>query len=287
MDSRKRSPARLRPKSRRAANASARFAIFTAVDGTLLDSRTFDTSLVRRTIQRLHAAGVPVIPVSLMTLEELAPIAADLDLKCAMVIEAGGAIARWGAKGWEVEPCGPPSDTLLEVVEEIEDRSGASLLVYSALPESEAQQLSGRIGPMLQASTRRCFSEPFVIQSGEIESIMKAAAEIGYSVRRGRRFFHLCRGCDEGEAFGRLRDELHPDIAIAVGGSLLDAEFLTRADVAIVVPGPDGKPDDDLLARVPEARIANAPAPHGWAETVEAVWQTLATEKPSAHRVSR
>ena len=219
-------------------------AVFTAVDGTLLDAAA---------IRRLQAAGIPVIPMSTLPLEEIAPIAADLGLRHPMVIEAGGAIARWKDGHWDIEPCGPDADTLLDVVTEIEDRSGAQLLVYAATAE------------MLCAPSRRCFSEPFLIESGDLAAIERAAADLGFSIRRGRRFFHLCRQCDEGVAFNRLRAELRCDLAIAVGGAPIDGEFLTRADIAIVVPGPDGTVDSELLSRVPAARIASA----GWAVAVE------------------
>lgn len=273
----------MRPKARRSANSRARtcnYAVFTAVDGTLLDADTFEAGASRAMVERLHEAGIPVIPVSVMTLEEIEPLARELGMRHAMVIEAGGAIAWWSHGGWEVEPCGPPADTLLDVVRNIEDRSGANLLVYSALPESEAARLSGRSGEMLQASTRRRFSEPFMIESGEIAEVTKAASSIGFSVRRGRRFFHLCRECDEGEAFTRLRGELHCDVAIAVGGSLLDAEFLTRAEIPIIVPRPDGAADPELLAKVPHARVAPAPGPAGWAAAVNDAWQGRCSEAP-------
>lgn len=239
------------------------------MDGALLDARTFDPGEARAVVRKLTAADIPVVPMTAMTLAELTPIVAGLGLRQPMVIEAGGAIARWKEDGWSIEPCGPPAETFLGVVTEIEDRSGANLLVYSAMEESAAARVSGRTGEMLQASTSRCFSEPFVIESGDLEAITRAAAEIGFCVRRGRCFFHLCRQCDAGEAFTRLRDELRCDVAIAVGGSLVDADFLTRADVAILVPATDGTVDADLMARVPGARIAPAPGPAGWAAAVE------------------
>ena len=200
MESPNRAAVRIRPRSRSSTAAPHRVGVFTALDGTLLDSRTFDAGANRAMIQKLLSAGIPVIPVSVMTLDELAPIAADLGLQQAMIIEAGGAIARWKDGKWEVEPCGPPAETLLGVVKEIEDRSGANLLVYSAMEESAAARVSGRSGEMLHASTLRRFSEPFVIESGDLTSIERAAAEVGFSVRRGRRFFHMCRECDQGEA---------------------------------------------------------------------------------------
>lgn len=275
-----RTAVRIRPKRRPA--TAHRLAVFTSLDGTLLDAQTFEAGASRATIGRLHAAGVPVIPVSVMTLDEVAPIAEDLGLQHAMIFEAGGAIARRTGDRWEVEPCGPPAETLLEVILDIERRSGANLLVYSALPENEAAHLSGRSGGMLHASTHRSFSEPFVIETGDIARVRHAAAELGFSVRRGRRFLHLCRACDEGEAFTRLREELQCDLAIAVGGAAVDAEFLTRADLPIIIPGPNGKPDPELLAAVPGARVAPAPGPAGWAASVGAVWRSVAAPKRRA-----
>ena len=194
---------------------SPRIAVFTAVDA--------GTS--RAAIRRLHGAGIPVIPVSIMTVDEIAPIAAELGLRQAMIIEDGGAIARWKNDAWEVEPCGPTAETFLDAIAEIEDRSGASVLVYSALEESRAA---------------RFFSEPFVLESGEVDELARAAAEIGYSLHRGRRFLHLCRTCDKGNAFLRLCEELECDLVIGIGDPSLDAELLSLTDVAIVVQGPDG-----------------------------------------------
>lgn len=280
MESRKRTAVRIRPKSTSTRGSKGhRLAVFTAVDGTLLDSHTFEAGESRATIERLLAADIPVIPMSVMTLDELEPIAADLGLRTAMVVEAGGAIARWKDGRWEVEPCGPPAETFLSVVTDIEDRSGANLLIYSAMEESAAAKVSGRSGEMLHASTRRAFSEPFVIESGDLEAVKRAATEIGFSVRRGRRFFHLCRECDEGEAFARLREELGCDVAIAAGGSLVDAEFLTRADLPIIVPAPDGGIDAELLDRVPAARIAPSPAPAGWSAAVEEAVRMAASRR--------
>jgi mannosyl-3-phosphoglycerate phosphatase len=287
MESHKRAAARARSKSGvDRANDTNRVAVFTAMDGTLLDSLTFDPGESRGTIARLLSAGIPVIPISIMTLDEIAPIASDLGLQTAMVIEAGGAIARWKDGGWDVEPCGPPAETFLSVVAHIEDRSGSSLLVYSAMEESAAAEVSGRSGEMLRASTRRAFSEPFVIESGGLEAIRQAAAEIGFSVRRGRRFLHLCRESYEGEAFARLRNELRCDVVIAVGGSLVDATFLRGAEIAIVVPGSDGEIDSELLQKIPGARVAPAPAPAGWSIAVEEALRTTLTSKQQTRSAS-
>lgn len=279
MKSPRRTAVRIRPKAR--PSIAHRVAVFTSVDGTLLDARTFEAGASRAAVRRLLAAGVPVIPITVMTLDEIAPVAADLGLRHAMVIEAGGAIARWGGDAWEVEACGPPAETLLDVVRDIEERSGASLLIYSAMRDDDAARISGRAGEMLHASQRRSFSEPFVIENGRLERVQEAAASIGFSVRRGRRFLHLCRQCDEGEAFTRLREELQCDVAIGVGGASVDAEFLARTDLPIIVPGPDGEIDQELLMAVTDARIAPAPGPEGWADAVTEAWQSQSARRPA------
>jgi mannosyl-3-phosphoglycerate phosphatase family protein len=254
------------------------------MDGTLLDWETFDAGPNRALIQRLHGAGVPVVPVSIMTLEEMEPIANELGLRNAMVIEAGGAIARWVDGAWQVEPCGPPAETLLDVIRDIEDRSGADLMVYSALPDDDAARVSGRTGEMLLRSTHRRYSEPFLIEKGSLTEVKKAAASIGFSVRRGRRFLHLCRSCDEGEAFTRLREELRCDVAIAIGGSPVDAEFLSRAEIPVIVPDRQGRPDPELVAKLPGARIAPAAAPLGWAAALRELWPEITASKKRVQR---
>jgi len=275
-----RNAVRIRPKSRAA--AAHRVAVFTSVDGTLLDAKTFAPGASTAAVRRLQAAGIPVIPVSVMTLDELAPIAAAVGMQHAMIIEAGGAIARWNGSAWDVEAFGPPAAEMLEVIREIEYRSGANLLVYSVLPDDEASRLSGRSGALLEASRHRFYTEPFVIESGELDAVRRAAAEIGFSVRQGHRFLHLCREFDEGEAFVRLRDELQCDLAIAIGGAAVDAELLLRADVPIIIPGPDGRPDPELRAALPNARVASAPGPDGWAAAAGEVLSSLAAPRKRA-----
>lgn len=225
-----------------------------------------------------------MVPVSVMTFDEIAPIAAELNLRHTMIIEAGGAIARWAAGEWIIEPCGPPVDTLLDVVRAIEDRSGADLLVYSALSESDAARVSGRSGDMLRASKVRRFSEPLLIESGDYESVARAARELGFSIRRGRRFLHICRECDEGEAFARVRDEIGCETTAGIGGAAIDAEFLTRVDIPMLVPGPDGVVDRELQAAVPGARTAAAPGPEGWARAVDELLPQLTSAKRRSRR---
>ena len=273
----------MRPKSRFASEDPHDLAVFTAVDGTLLDTATGGAGANRDVILRLVDSGAPVIPMSVLTLAELEPICTALGLRHAMGIEGGGAIARWTGLEWDVEPCGPTAEMIREAIRDIEARSGASLLVYSALSDAEASRISGWTGDRLEASRRRFFSEPFLIERGDLPSVRRAASELGFSVRRGRRFLHLSRECDEGEVFLRLREELRCALTVGLGGTSVDTDFLTRADIPIIIPGPDGRADAELLLRIPGARVAHAAAPAGWTAAAEEVLQVVHAKRNRAH----
>lgn len=248
-----------------------KYAVFTDLEGSLLDAVTRDFSPAGSTLEKLRAARVPVIPVSTRTLDELEPLARELGIRDAMIVESGSAIARYTRNGWRLEACAAPAETLLDVIREIEDRTGAELTVYSALSPEEAAHLSGLSGESLIHSLIRKFEEPFVLDRGNIEDVIAAADAIGFEVARGRRFYHLLRKCDEGEAFRRLYEELGCDVTVGLGDTPVDAGFLARSHVAVIIPGTDGEPDAELMAKVPHALVAPAPGPAGWAAAVDQV----------------
>jgi len=247
------------------------FVIFTDLEGSLLDAVTGDFSPAASMLEKLRRERVPLIPVSTRTIDELEPLALQLGVTDAMIVESGGAIARFTKKGWELEACAGSADILLDVIKEIEDQTGAELTVYSALPREEAARFSGLSGETLIRSANRQFEEPFVVERGNIEEIIAAADAMGFAVRRGRRFYHLLKKCNEGAAFARLRDELDCVIAVGLGDVPVDAGFLSRSDVPVIIPRPDGTPDAELLASVPHARLAPAPGPVGWAAAVDEI----------------
>jgi predicted mannosyl-3-phosphoglycerate phosphatase (HAD superfamily) len=245
-------------------------AVFAGVEGVLLDD-DYISGASRAAIARLHDAGALVIPVTGMSLGEFDAIARDLGMHGPMIVEAGGAIARPGGGGWDVEPCGPPGEILLDAIREIEDRCGAELIVCSAEP---CGAFAGA-GAYVRGAGDRAFSEPFLIETGDLADVRRAAASIGFSVRRSGAFFHLLRASEESAAFLRLRDQLRCELVIGVGASPLDAQFVRRSDIPIVVPRSDGTPDPELLAALRTPRIAPASGPAGWAAVVDELCESL------------
>lgn len=253
-----------------------RWAIFTDLDGTLLDGSTFDLEPARPMLDRLRLANVPVVPVTSKTFDEVEPLARDLGLRHALIVESGGAIAGWDGEEWLFEPVGPSSDELQDAIEEIQRRTHARITRYAAMGSAEAARYSGLTGESLRRSQRRRFSEPFILDSGSAEEVIGTAAAIGFRVRRGGRFMHLGGIGGKGGAVARVREELGRDVTmVALGDAPMDAEYLGFADVPIIVPHRVGAPNPELLRRVPHARVAPAPGPAGWAAAIDAVWREL------------
>lgn len=269
-------PPASRPRAKEWPRPTRRAGVFTSIEETLLDAGGGASHTTRATIRHLLGAGVPVIPVDAMTLDEMAPLALDLGLESAMVVEAGGAIARPVPGGWRIERTGLSADEHLDLISAIEDRTGASLLVYSALPPETASRISGRQGERLRASTNRHFSEPFIIESGNLHSITRAASELECSICPNGSMFYLRRSGDEMSAIQRLRAELGIEVMIGIGSSLLDEDLLAWAEVPIIVPRRGGV-DRELLDRVPRARIAPAPGPSGWTAAIEQAFELITT----------
>ena len=253
-----------------------RWAVFTDLDGTLLDSTTFDFEPARSVLERLRRAHVPVVPVTSKTFDEVELLARDFGWHHALIVESGGGIAGWDGDGWIFETIGPSSDVLRQAIDELQRRSGARIARYSAMDAVEAARNSGLTGEALARSQRRRFSEPFILESGFPEDVIGVAAAMGLRVRRGGRFLHLGGLGGKGEAVARVREELGCDVTmVALGDAPMDAEFLSLADIPIIIPHRDGTPDPELLVRVPQARVAPAPGPAGWAAAVDAVWREL------------
>src|SRR5687767_10280539 len=254
--------------------------VFTALDGSLLDARTLSFEAARHSFRRLIAAGIPVVPVTGKTFAEVRPLADVLGIDGRLVIESGGGIARRVGSSWRLEACGAGTKVLREAVPKIEQRSGARLRLYSAMRLDQAAAASGLTGIDLRRSLQRNFDEPFVLESGPLAAVEEAARSIGLRVRTGGRFHHLSGPPRRGAAAQQVRDEIAASsgaqpFVVALGYAPIDIEFLSLADIPIIMPRRNGAPDPLLVAMLPEARVAPSAGPKGWAKAIDEISDSL------------
>jgi mannosyl-3-phosphoglycerate phosphatase len=260
--------------------------VFTDLDGTLLDHKSYGVRAALPAIDLLVRRGLPIIPVSSKTAAETRRWTRLLTLEgpficengCGIVIPAGclanrpdGSVDQDGE--WRIS-LGAGIDEVRRGLEELSEAAG---FTYRSLSQMSADELSahtGLAGKELDQCLAREYDEPFIITGNHnVDLIERIAAEKGFYFTRGGRFYHLTGGCHKGKAVQLLvdlyRKERHDPVFVGIGDSVNDLPMFRVVDVAFLVQKPDGTYDP----HIPEdaARRVNGAGPAGWRAAVEEV----------------
>ncbi len=248
--------------------------VVTDLDGTLMDHH-YDWSPAKAAIQRLQHCGVPVIPCTSKTAEEVSRFRQEIGLRDPFIVENGGAIHGETADGepWHLA-LGPSWSELRPQLNDLAHELGQPLQALDDLHPDDADRLLGLRGEALRQAQRRQCSVPFVSPSDPAsrEKLLALAAQRQLSVVQGNRLGHLL-GLDvsKGKALQRLKQHLGclEVKVLGLGDSPNDLPLLEASDCAVVVPGADG-PHPALKPGVDAGLYQLAPAPHGagWSAAV-------------------
>ena len=245
--------------------------VVTDLDGTLMDHR-YDWSPAAEVLTRLRQNGIPVIPCTSKTAEEVERFRAEAGLRDPYIVENGGAIHSETMH----EPLGPSWAELKPQLQLLAADLGEPLRALDDLTAAEGDRLLGLSGDgLLQAQRRRC-SVPFVPPPAKLRSrLQQLAAERDLSIVQGNRMAHLLgAGVSKGRALAVLKQRLGAEgvQVLGLGDSPNDLPLLEAADVAVVVPGLEG-PHPALRDAVDSGRFQLAAHPHarGWAEAVQRI----------------
>ena len=256
--------------------AKAPWWVVSDLDGTLLDHH-YRWDAATSTIRWLQQQGIPVIPCTSKTAEEVERFRLAAGLSDPFIVENGGAIHGQNVAGepWK-QALGADHTTLRPQLAELEAQLGEPLRALEDLTKEEGQRLLGLGGADLARAQRRRWSVPFVPPSAPGRQRLPAlAASMGLQVVQGNRMGHLLGGnVSKGRALTVLKQRLHATHTrvLALGDSPNDLPLLEVADVAVVVPGAEG-PHPGFRQALEAQRFLLAPQPHaaGWAAAVRSV----------------
>jgi mannosyl-3-phosphoglycerate phosphatase len=247
--------------------------VVTDLDGTLMD-HAYNWAPAREAIRGLQLQGIPVIPCTSKTAEEVKSFRAAAGLKDPFIVENGGAVHGETSDGelWELA-LGRPIAELRPVLRELAELLSEPLQPIDALSDQEAFDLLGLQGEALQLACTRRWSLPFVPPSASArQRLPDLANRLGFAVVQGNRMSHLLGAeVSKGRALEVLKQHRGgaPVRVLALGDSPNDEPLLEAGDLSVVVPGSNG-PHPVFADAIARGRYQLAPACHaqGWAQAV-------------------
>lgn len=264
---------------------TAALLIFTDLDGTLLDQRTYAHQGADATLQRLQRLAIPVVLTSSKTAAEISALQAELGLREAFIAENGGGIF-WppGHPAAEGRLCPPMGDGPViqfgKPYAEIRGVFAAYRALYGMhgfgeMSIEEVMALTGLSREQALRATRRDFSEPFLLQQVErLDELKVEMDRFGLTITKGGRFYCLMSASqNKGLAVARAircYQALWEQkiVSIGLGDDENDLPMLEVVDIPILLPKPDGT---YAALAVTGMRKAPCRGSRGWGAAVSAI----------------
>ena len=261
-----------------------RILVFTDLDGTLLDHRTYSFEPAQPALRLLRESGIPLIICTSKTRAEVEGIRATLGNTDPFVVENGGAVfvpesdfsielrAARRDSGYLVVEMGTSYSRILSVFSQMKERLPGRLRGFSDMANEEVVDLSGLSLEEAARAKKREYDEPFVLDdpATNLDTVHEMAESAGLSITRGR-FFHLTGDNDKGRAVRLVKDIYARTDGIAprsigLGDSPNDLPLLENVDFPVLVQKPGGRYEPSI--RLDNLILAPGEGPLGWSVAV-------------------
>ncbi|HNT57910.1 MAG TPA: HAD-IIB family hydrolase [Syntrophales bacterium] len=261
-----------------------RMAVFTDLDGTLLDHEDYSFAAARPALERLRNRGIPLIFTTSKTRREIESLRDLLGFHDPFISENGGGVffpasdAPWVPGGIISPPhvfvrLGKPYGEIRRFMKTLDPSYGVR--GFGDMEATEISRLTDLSHDEALRAAAREFTEPFLLEREEsLPEIEDRAALEGLRVTRGGRFHHLIgANQDKGKAVRLVTEILGKKfgkrpLTVGLGDSPNDFPMLESVDMPVLIPHPDGQyepfPGPDVI-RAPH------PGSRGWNAAMEKI----------------
>jgi len=197
--------------------------IFTDLDGTLLDHNSYSFAAAKDALALVKATSVPLVLCSSKTRGELMLYCNKLGMKLPFVSENGGGIYfpegllpsglesqfcfSSKKEGYLVMEMGKGRNKLLECFGKVKSKVGVEMRSFNDMMVNEVMELTSLPENEAILAMDRSFTEPFLISSTDeniISEIISKFNEMGLTVVKGGRFYHLMGDINKGKAVKKI-----------------------------------------------------------------------------------
>lgn len=260
--------------------ATPTLVIFTDLDGTLLDLRTYSHLPALEALGRIISAGVPLVFCSSKTSVEQHHYQEQLGIRGVMIVENGSAVliprnyfadqhpSSRSTGGHHVIELGDSADRIRSELNAVRRETGLRFRGFNEIALEELCRLTGlEAEAALRAQTRE-YSETIVseMSDADMKSFREALQSRGLSCIQGSRFHTVGSSkVDKGRAVKLVtelfRNELGNVRTAGIGDSTNDEPMLAAVDMAFLLQRPDGNWERMELAHL--NRVAGS-GPAAW-----------------------
>lgn len=255
-------------------------AIFTDLDGTLLDAENYSHAAALPALEMLAASATPLILCSSKTRAELETYRAKLNNTHPFIAENGGGIfiphgyfsipfEAEKSHGYDLIRLGTPYEEIRKQFVHLREQLQAKVRGFADMTAAEVAALTGLSESEAALARQRDFDEAFVFDGETDENFLQAIAAAGLNWTQGR-IFHIMGRHDKGRAVSMLialyRGQSGEVASIALGDSLNDLAMLQAVDTPVLVRHGDGSYDARIA--IPKLSRTRLPGPAGWNEAV-------------------
>ncbi len=265
---------------------STKTAIFTDLDGTLIDFDNYSSELARPYVLQLIELGYLVVFCSSKTFGEQRMLQEELGIEMPCIVENGSAIIApdgfWDESivdfkivdGWQRVELGKPASEIRQRLARVESKFGESLRGFSRMMTEDVASITGLDVGSARRAQQREYSETLSAKlSIDVwESLDSAFEYEGLKCLPGGRFHTVIDSCaDKGTAIRKFTELWQSQseqtlISFGLGDSENDQELLENVDWPHLVKRPNGS-----WAGITGRRIerVNGVGPRGWVKVAK------------------
>ena len=266
----------------------SRLVIFSAVEGTLLDSASRRWTGAEDALAELERRRVPLVLCTGGTRAQLEPLRTKIGHGHPFITEGGGGLfipdayftmkleGAHRAGRYFCVPCAKDYAATVAGLAEIAREAGADVLGFSEMTAREIARNEGESSREAERAREREFSEKFFFagESGDIgKRFATLARERGWHAVPGEPFWQFSSSAGPERAIRQLmrfyQAALHQKLrSVGIGSSAEDLPLLSAVSQRIVLPRHGEKFESALVAGLPRSTHASASGPVGWNENV-------------------
>jgi mannosyl-3-phosphoglycerate phosphatase len=235
----------------------SRYIVFTDLDGTLLEHRTYSYADALPGLQVLKKEKIPLVFCSSKTRAEQESLRNELGINDPFIVEDGGAIyfekdyfpfhieSAIDKGRFLVIPLGTPYKKIREILGQISNSLGLSIKGYGDVSAEEVAGITGLSIESASLAKDREYEETILspLSPGDAQLLKRALIPLGLTLSRGGRFYSVKGQHNKGKAAMKLARLFAKHgqriITVGIGDSPNDLSMLSVVYVPLLVQRPD------------------------------------------------